>query len=230
MVTFAELAALFPPCETYKLDPGSTKNILGSFTDTRITSEGHPLIRSADGVSEHSVAHWLLPECKLIVGAPPASGWERKHLAQGEAALLVTDRALRGTFIGGASEQLGRFAGGWSARRSFVLAFTWPLDEIDCVSTPEERGKVREVSVGNTTHDAWLHVAEANIAKDSFIAKGIGLRNKLRELSEDLIRAAAQRQRAVDDRAARADAVLRGERARNGPYVEAWFGERPAAR
>jgi hypothetical protein len=220
MPTVGELVALFPTCATIDLRKYDGRSpIKSSYTDVRVSAKGFPLPGTAE---EGVISRWTSLHTKLIVGVPPENS-VRPTIASGEAVWMLTQRAIRASFIMAVSEQLGTFSGGWRGKAMVILSFRWPLEAVDCVSTYSAFGKPREVSIQSIEHRASLIAHDIQMANDKFIAKGLGMVNRAGEFAESLIDAVAGTQSQLEGRRERCEAVLRGERVRDDHETAAWF-------
>lgn len=194
-----DLAATFPPCELFGIkeyeDPTRRKTgFLGEHTDTAVFGDGNPCFFSSRGESFRSF--WLLGSTQGEAEFITTRHLELRY--KGRIVLVLTDRAMRATLTGGGLEigrtgsrqpQARALRGGTDEKSpSEVLAFSWPLTQIELVAVWKGGfADPTELSIENKTEKAFIRAFDVNQADDSFRARGLGLRTKAAKFHDEIV-------------------------------------------
>lgn len=195
-----DLAATFPPCELFGVkeydDPNRrTTGFVGELTDTVVVGDGNPSFFSSRGESLRSF--WLLGNVQGDAEFITTRHLELRY--KGRIALVLTDQALRATLTGGGLEigatgsrqsQARDLRGGTDEKSpSEVLAFSWPLTQIELVAVSKGGlADPTELSIENETEKAFARAFDVNQADDGFRARGIGLRTRAAKLHDEIVK------------------------------------------
>ena len=115
--------------------------------------------------------------------------------AEGEFALLLTDRTLRGSVVLGeftatglrGASQIWAGLNSFKQGRGFTISFVWPLATVEKVGTSSATGM--QTLAFLETGRASLTIYECAKAKENFQAKGIGYLNRSAMFAEDFAQA-----------------------------------------
>lgn len=179
-----DLCNLIPACELFAEPWSGTRRIRPDDLDGFVDGNCLPLPHDDETI----LGRWVATQARLIAGNKDGSA---QLSIEGEFALLVTDKTLRGSVVWGVSDQQGNLWAGRNAfrnKRSRTLLFVWRYSQIEEIRIGSDIG-TKTIHLRHPA--AFFESRETAAARESWLPRGIGYRNRSAELAAQLGEAVA---------------------------------------
>jgi hypothetical protein len=166
-----------PHCELFTEQWDGDRRIRANDVDAEVDGDCLPLPVPGETV----LSRWMAT--KAILTAGDGSG---SLTIEGEMALLVTDTCIRGSVVEGVSREHGELWAGLNAfrrKKARTIVFVWTYGEIDVVGSSSDIGQ--KVAFLRGRHGT-LRCHEIAGAKENWMVKGIGYRNRTQEFARQM--------------------------------------------